>query len=257
MSDLFEAALRLAARGWPVFPCHPGDKRPAVENGLLAGTTEWSKVIHWWTKHPDCNVGVCTGEKAGFVVLDVDGDEGADSLHALQNEYGSLPLTMSVTTPGGGIHYYFQHPGGGEFRNSASKVGRCLDMRGDGGYVLVPPSRTKDGRCYEVDERAPIAPMPEWLVEISQRHQQSGAPQPPSEWLDIMQNGVVEGGRNHGIARLAGHLLRRYVDLDLTREIVHLVNRTKFKPALPDFEVDQTVDSVNGRELQRREASNA
>lgn len=243
----------MAAKGWPVFPCKPGEKVPATTNGLNDATTAWGQVIAWWSKVPMCNIGVCTGADSGFVVLDIDGEEGAESLHTLERENETLPVTLTVTTPSGGQHYYFQHPGG-EFRNSASKVGRKIDMRGDGGYVLVPPSRLKDGSTYEVDERVPIAPMPEWLLEISQRHVRGGEAQSTGEWLDIV-NGVQEGGRNHAITRLIGHLLRRYVELDLTRELAHIVNRARFKPALPDWEVDRAVDSVNVRELQRREAS--
>lgn len=253
-TDLFEGALNMADKGWPVFPCKPGEKAPATANGLKDATTTRRQIIAWWSRYAQCNIGVCTGVESGFVVLDIDGDEGVESLRALEREFAPLPKTLSVVTPSGGQHYYFKHPGG-TFRNSAGKVGRNMDVRGDGGYVLVPPSRLKDGSVYEVDERAGIASMPEWLLEVSQRHQQGGESTPTSEWLDIINQGVQEGGRNHAIARLIGHLLRRYVDLELTREIAHLINRSKFKPSLPDFEVNRTVDSVNARELQRREAA--
>lgn len=254
-AELFETALKLASKGWHVFPCRPGEKVPATPNGLNDATVEWGRIIDWWNKYPQCNVGVCTGAKSGFVVLDIDGDEGVESLRALEREFGPLPTTMTVCTPSGGQHYYFKHPGT-EFRNSAGKVGRCIDVRGDGGYVLVPPSRLRGGKGYEVDERAPMAAVPEWLLEVSQRHTRGDAgAQEPSEWLDMMRDGVTEGGRNHAMARLVGHFLRRYIDLELTREVCHLVNRTKFKPALPDHEVDRIVDSLHVRELQRREAN--
>jgi len=254
-SNLFQAALRFSGRGWPVMPCRPGEKVPATQNGLKDATTDWGQVIAWWSKVPTCNVAVCTGAEAGFVVLDVDGEEGVESLRALEKEHGALPRTASVVTPSGGQHYYFKHPGG-EFRNSAGKLGTGLDIRGDGGYVLAPPSRVK-GRPYEVDERAPMAEVPGWLQEASQRHQQPGEAQPTSVWMEIMRHGVQEGGRNHGMASLVGHFLRRYIDLDLTREVAHLVNQMRFKPPLPDWEVNRTVDSVNESELRRREANDA
>lgn len=255
-AEMFQAALRLSSKQrWHVFPCRPGEKVPATANGLNDATTEWGQIIDWWNKHPMCNVGVRTGVESGVVVLDIDGDEGFESLRSLEREFGALPKTMTVKTPSGGQHYYFKHPGG-EFRNSASKVGRCIDVRGDGGYVLVPPSRLRSGGSYEPDERAPIASVPEWLVEVSQRHTRSDAgAQESSEWLEMIRGGIAEGGRNHAMSRLVGHFLRRYVDVELTREVCHLVNRTKFKPALPDYEVDRTVDSVFARELQRREAN--
>lgn len=253
-TDLFEGAIKLAKRGWPVFPCMPGKKAPATANGLNDATVDMEKILYWWSKVPTCNIGVPTGAGPGFVVLDIDGDEGYESLRALETEYGALPRTLSVRTPSGGQHYYFQTPAAG-LRNSAGKVGRHIDVRGDGGYVLVPPSKIRGGAVYELDEASAIVEMPEWLLEISTRHTRSDAgAQDSSEWLEII-NGVQEGGRNHAMARLAGHLLRRYVDFELTREMLHLVNRAKFKPALPDFEVDRTVESVYTRELQRREAN--
>lgn len=255
MSNLFEAAMKYAVRGWPVFPCIPGKKEPATSNGLSAATLDTTQVVKWWTKHPNCNVGVATGVEAGFVVLDIDGDDGFESLLSLTREFGDLPTTASVCTPSGGQHYYFKTPQGG-LRNSAGKVGRCIDVRGDGGYVLVPPSQLRGGKAYEPDERATIAEMPEWLLEIATRHTRSDAgAQETSEWMDMIRAGVAEGGRNHAMARLAGHFLRRYIDLELTREVCHLINRAKFKPSLPDYEVDRTVESVYTRELQRREAN--
>lgn len=254
-SELFQAALRLAGRGWPVMPCKPGDKAPASQNGLLDATTDWEQIIKWWTQVPQCNVGVATGAAAGFVVLDIDGDDGAISLRNLEGEHGALPKTTSVVTPSGGQHYYFKHPGG-DFRNSAGRLGQGIDVRGDGGYVLVPPSAIRGVGTYEVDERVKLAPVPEWLHELSQRHLRTDAgPQAPNEWLDMLRGGVAEGGRNHAMARLAGHFLRRYIDLELTREVLGLINRTKFVPPLPDWEVNRTIDSVFDREQQRRAAN--
>lgn len=250
-TDLFEAALKFAEHGWLVMPCKPLEKVPATANGLKDATKDWEKIIGWWGQVPQCNVAVCTGAESGFVVLDVDGDEGAESLAGLEREHGQLPPTLSIVTPSGGQHYYFKHPGG-EFRNSAGKLGAKLDVRGDGGYVLAPPSRLKGGKSYELDVRAGLAPVPEWLAELSQAHLNGGAAQSTGEWLDIV-NGVEEGGRNHAIARLIGHLLRRYVDVDLVREIAHTVSKTKFRPPLPGYEIDRAVESIFARELQRRE----
>jgi hypothetical protein len=249
-TDLFQAALRFAERGWLVMPCRPGEKVPATANGLKDASSDWDQIISWWGRIPQCNVAVCTGAESGFVVLDVDGDAGAESLTELEREHGQLPSTLSVVTPSGGQHYYFTHPGE-EFRNSAGKLGAGLDIRGDGGYVLAPPSRLKGGVSYEADARVPMAAVPEWLAELSQRHLNGGEAQSTGEWLDIA-GGVQEGSRNHAIARLTGHLLRRYVDVELVHDLVSLVNRTRFLPPLADWEVRRTVDSIFERELERR-----
>ncbi len=102
-------------------------------------------------------------------MLDVDARGGeAESLRALEGAHGALPPTTRSRTGGGGVHVYFRYPartpGVEEVRNSASRVGPGLDVRGEGGYVLVPPSRTIG--AYEWTKRTPPAPPPGWLLEL-------------------------------------------------------------------------------------------
>lgn len=139
-SELHAAALRYARRDWPVFPCVPGDKRPLTSRGHLDATTDPSRITSWWNRWPNANIGVPTGERSGLLVLDVDGDEGRQTLETLEQEHGRLPATLRVSTPNGGEHIYFQYPPGTEVRNSAGKLGPGIDVRGEGGYVLAPPS---------------------------------------------------------------------------------------------------------------------
>jgi hypothetical protein len=98
---------------------------------------------------PDTGIAVRTGAESGLVVLDVDPQHGGDdTLAELLAAHGVLPITVECFTGGGGRHIYFRHPGG-EVRNSAGKVGPGLDIRGDGGYVVAPPSPHPSGRRYE------------------------------------------------------------------------------------------------------------
>jgi hypothetical protein len=256
MSSLLDAAARYAHFGWPVFPCRPRAKVPQTPNGLKDATTDQRTIEDWWTATPYANVAVVTGHSSGLVVLDVDGDEGAASLRALERQHGQIPCTLSTVTPRGGQHFFFQYPGH-EVRNSASKLGIGLDVRGDGGYVLAPPSAVS-GRAYEVDERRAPAPMPAWLREAAVPLERQI---PPSEWLSIVRDGVrgpdiwaggPSEGRNDKLARLVGHLLRRYVDVDLVLEIVHLVNEHRFQPPLAGSEVDRIVASIARKELCRQ-----
>jgi hypothetical protein len=252
MSSLLEAATRYAHHGWPVFPCRPQAKTPQTPNGLKDATTDQRTIEAWWQAWPDANVAVVTGRTSGLVVLDVDGDEGAASLRALEREHGQIRATLSTVTPRGGQHYFFQHPGD-EVRNSASKLGIGLDVRGDGGYVLVPPSTVAD-RAYEIDEIRSPAPMPDWLREAAAPLERKT---PTSEWLSIVRGpdpwtGRPSEGRNDKLARFVGHLLRRYVDVDLVLEIVHLVNEHRFQPPLAGSEVDRIVASIARKELCRQ-----
>ena len=166
MSKLLSAAHAVAAKGKPVFPC-AADKRPLTTNGFKDATTEEQRINDWWQQYPQANLGMSTGLVSGVVVLDVDMDaekavDGEAALAELVSQHEPLPETLMVKTPRGGRHIYFQHPGG-KVPCSTSKLGRGLDVRADGGYVLLPPSRTAKG-CYQYESRATMAPLPGWLL---------------------------------------------------------------------------------------------
>jgi len=116
----------------------------------------------WWERWPAANVGVPTGQRSGLLVLDVDPRHGGlKSLNTLERENGSLPRTARARTGGGGVHVFFRYPAEKEVRNSAGWLGPGLDVRGEGGYVVVPPSRTQE--AYEWIERSsPVEAV--WLL---------------------------------------------------------------------------------------------
>ena len=172
---LIKAALAYAGRGVPVFPCVPGGKRPLTANGFWDATTKADRIRAWWERWPEANVGVPTGERSGLLILDVDAKAGGpESLTALEQTHGVLPRTTRVRTGGGGVHVYFRYPGGEVVRNSAGLLGPGLDVRGEGGYIVVPPSHTQS--AYEWLEKAPLA-QPTWLLECLRLH-----PYGPSGW---------------------------------------------------------------------------
>jgi Bifunctional DNA primase/polymerase, N-terminal/AAA domain len=160
-----------AARGWPVFPLRPLDKRPLVKWKDQA-TTGPDQIRAWWEKWPDANIGIPTGAVSGLVVLDPDDDgpAGITALDQLQAELGELPQTLTVRTPGDsakgkrpGLHLYLAHPGG-KVKNSAGQLGDDLDVRGDGGYVAAAGSVLADG-TYTVETDAPVAELPDTWAE--------------------------------------------------------------------------------------------
>jgi Bifunctional DNA primase/polymerase, N-terminal/Primase C terminal 2 (PriCT-2)/Family of unknown function (DUF5906) len=180
-----DAALEYAQRGWKVFPlfyvlkdggcsCRPRPgkpckrigKHPMTKNGVQDATLDEAKIRQWWTESPYANIGRATGH-GGLIVLDVDdasGKEGSQSLDALTDVHGALPETLVVKTGSGGRHYYFSSIE--EIKNSASKVGKHIDIRGHGGYVILPPSNHASGGKYEwVNEGTEIAGMPAWLEQ--------------------------------------------------------------------------------------------
>jgi Bifunctional DNA primase/polymerase, N-terminal/Primase C terminal 1 (PriCT-1) len=245
--ELIDAALRYADHGWPVFPCW--GKEPATAHGLKDASTGVRQIMRWWGRWPQANIAIRTGRDSGLLVLDVDGEQGVESLRALERQHGELPRTASAKTPRGGSHFYFRHPGG-EIRNSAGVLGTGLDVRGDGGYVIAPPSRV-NGRVYEPDEQAPVADLPEWLIDLLYRTRGNGSARPVSEWRELAQNGAVQGERNERTAQLAGHLLRKGVDVYVTLALLEAWNLDRNRPPLPGAEVARVVDSIAACEARK------
>ena len=244
------AALALAARGWPVFPV--AGKVPRTGRGCLDATTDATTVRRWFERiWPDAGVAVATGR--GLVVLDVDGDDGADSLHELERAYAPLPDTVRATTARG-MHHYFATKR--NVANSAGRLGEGLDVRGRGGYVVAPPSPHPSGGRYEWDiapGEADVAPAPAWLLALTEHASAPHKPTPASEWVAMLRDGIPDGRRNQALARLTGHLLARHVDRDVTAELVALIAEHRCKPPLPADEARRVFVSIAGRESAKRE----
>ena len=185
-------ALRYAARGWPVLPCHeptmdgcscrrpdcasPG-KHPRLRRGLHDATLDPTVISRWWRQWPDAGVAVRTGAISGIVVVDVDRHSGGfTSLGELQRSHGRFPPTLVTFTGGGGRHYWFTHPGHA-VPNSTGRLGAGIDIRGDGGYVLAPPSRHVSNRRYAWAARPPMAPLPDWVIQ--RVREPISVPEPP------------------------------------------------------------------------------
>jgi len=148
---LHEALSIAAGWGWPVLPCIAGGKRPATPHGFKDATTDPDTVLGWFDPDPTLNVAVATGSASGLVVLDLDpataeSDSGTSTLRRLKEELGDLDVPPMVRTPRGGWHLYYAHPGG-RIPSTAGKLGPGLDVRADGGYIVVPPSVVGD-RAY-------------------------------------------------------------------------------------------------------------
>ncbi len=182
---LLRAALVYAARGWKVLPVHMplavgctcGDractkrgKHPRTAHGLYEATTDARIITSWWRDAPMTNVGIVTGHRSGLVVLDVDpGHGGLDSLAILEKAFCKLPPTPTVETGGGGFHFYFAAPPPceGALPNRIELAGLPgLDFRGDGGYIVAPPSLHKKGEAYQWMSGPPLAPLPYWLWSL-------------------------------------------------------------------------------------------
>ena len=166
---LLRAVLACAARGWRLLPLK--GKKPAIKDWPTLATTDEETIRKWFQQSPHPNFGLATGTASNVLVLDVDPRHGGDvTLRVLEAEFGKLPKTVKVRTGGGGVHFYFQYPGVA-IGNSTSKLGAGLDIRSDGGQVVIPPSiHPETGRAYEWEpghhpDKVLLAPVPAWIVD--------------------------------------------------------------------------------------------
>lgn len=164
-------ALDYAEHGLPVLPIKPGEKRPPMASWQNAATTDAATIENWFTGlYADHGVGIATGGAIFALDIDVsDGKAGDETLADLELANGRLPTTATVLTGSGGQHRYFQMPPGVVIRNDAGKkLGPGLDIRGEGGQCVAPPTIHPNGNAYEWDggEIGEIAQAPRWLVEM-------------------------------------------------------------------------------------------
>ena len=146
-NETLAAALRMAAKGTPVFPCRASSKKPLIAGGFKMATTEEAQIYSWWKKWPDAAIGLPTGTVTGLFVVDLDvkgGVNGKASLQNLETQHEQLRQTFRVRTPSGGEHLYFKMPDGVDIGCSIGKVGDGIDIKANGGYVIAPPSLLLD-----------------------------------------------------------------------------------------------------------------
>jgi hypothetical protein len=173
-NKMLEASLAYAARGWRVFPVAAGKKTPRTANGFLDGTVDQTEIRVWWEGKPFLNIGVAMGAVSGIWSLDVDGEPGAASVMDLEQAHGELPDTLTFRTPRGGRQHLFAVPAGVKIPSSIGIL-PGIDVRGDGGYSVVPPSIRPEG-AYTFTTDSPIADAPAWLIELVTSRQPARAP---------------------------------------------------------------------------------
>ena len=256
-SDPADAARQLSDAGIPVFACVPGGKRPLPgSRGFLDATTNPTLIESWWRRTPGANLAIPTGRASGLVVVDVD-VHAVNGFHALRRarEASLLPMPLAVVrTPSGGMHLYYPAAPSIEQRSwQAARAG--IDFRGDGGYIITPPSQIQVNgvlRAYEVVElhadattpvdaarlRSFLDPKPsECARALRPVWSHGGGVERISSWVGTL----VEGERNRGLfwaaCRLAEHGLAPSNALDVLRSPAQAVG-------LSEREVVTTVRSA-------------
>ncbi|KKB33790.1 bifunctional DNA primase/polymerase [Bacillus thermotolerans] len=250
---------------WPVFPLHsmvngkctcgykcssPG-KHPRTKRGLYDATNNIGAIRSWeWGQ---ANIGVPTGRVSGFIALDIDPRHGGnESIERLILKYGGLPDTVEALTGGGGRHILFKYPG--KMKNKTNIL-PGLDIRGDGGYIVVAPSIHTSGKTYEWElssrpDEMELADVPEWLLKLTLDPEKGRGRRPNNYWLDLL-NGVDKGERNNATASLTGYLLRHGISAAVAFELVMLWNERNNPPEDPEV-VEATFNSILKKEITRR-----
>jgi hypothetical protein len=182
-------ALAAARIGWWTFPLAAGQKTPEgslVPHGVKDASRDEAQLRAWWASRPELGIGLACGP-SGLLVLDVDPRNGGDVvLEEFVRAHGALPHTPTAETGGGGAHFVFRAPVDpvtGEVLRLRAKLAPGLDLKGDGGYIVVAPSVHPSGQRYRWHPRArpsetPLADLPGWALEMA-RHVAAAATIPP------------------------------------------------------------------------------
>lgn len=158
---ILTTALGYAERGWYVFPLTPRGKEPLTTNGYLDSSRDPTLINQWWARYPDANLGVATG-KSGIAVIDIDSVEGAAHWARIEGTHGPAN-TLIAETGRGGLHLIYL----GDVPSTANRIAPGIDTRGDGGYIVAPPSIHPNGTPYRWSpySRPPVG-LPRWIGQL-------------------------------------------------------------------------------------------
>jgi hypothetical protein len=255
------AALDYVARGWEVFPVwwikksrcacgeadwqHPG-KHPLgklAPNGRNDATTDPKIIKGWWKRYPSANVGIATGSESGLVVVDIDPRNSGNESKKKLERLGNFSYTITVHTGGGGEHIYLQHPGHGQKIKSKSELGGFpgIDQKGDGGYIVAPPSNHISGDKYtwKIPPDTPLAKIPDWLMQLLTKDSE-----PLRGTVALTGEKIPDGKRNGTLTSLAGTMRRRGMSQEAI-EAALLVENKRCDPPLSEKDVLTVARSVS------------
>ena len=249
LGELGKAAVWYVEHGFGVFPVEVGGKTPATSGGLKDWTDNAEDVAELWRRYPNLNIGiVCGTPSRGLLVLDLDehaeGASGYESLREWERENGDLPATCTACTGGGGYHMLYR-ASGTVHPSACPELG--IDVRGEGSYIVAPPSVHSSGRRYEWE-------TPPWEMEPAEAdarvmalvsHVRPAKETAAGEYAPMAcPEAVGEGGRNDTLYRLGCSLRAKGVDEVMISSSLRGVNLASCKPPLPDDEVERIVQSV-------------
>ena len=254
VKSMKEWAVYYAELGLAVFPLAYRNKVPAIEGGCKAATTEKSKIERWWNQNPRYNIGIATGNKSnGLVVIDLDVDknkgiDGYEVLRDWQNKHGELPETWQSITGRGGYHYFYK-----DTITHSNKVGlyEGVDIRGEGGYIVAPPSVHPNGNTYEWEQEPKeyeIAQVDDIVNDFFKGEKQRIDSEHKTNFK--VPELIPEGKRVDTIVRLIASLRTKGLDDDAIKAAVRVENEKRCNPPLKEKELEKAVFPALKRDWQ-------
>lgn len=231
-----EHALEYLKAGLCVLPVHPFSKRPCMSNWqkyITQRPTE-EEVTKWFTALSGVGIGVVTGKISGLVVLDID-TRYEENVEALFDKY---PTNLIARSGSGGYHLYYRYPDKVNHIPNAVNIIEGVDLRADGGFIVLPPTVHASGKAYEWIRYEGMLDFP---IELLQQPKQSAPNQ--GKWLSEALRGVRSGERNNTAARLAGYFFSKGLNADVIEHILFEWNQRN-DPPLPNNELSTTIKSI-------------
>lgn len=236
MNSVLAQANEYIDQGWSILPVKPSEKRPYMTNWLQYQHTRATKEMadSWFTSLTGAGVGMVTGRISGVVVLDIE-SYCSIPIDELLRRY---PTQMISRTGTGGYHLFYLYPNG--VSKIANRVGifEGADIRADGGFIVLPPTRHPNGKLYEWVKKGPLGVFPKALLDIQSQPKAQG-----DGWITEALRGVSEGGRNDACARLAGYFFHKGLNADIVEALLTEWNERN-DPPLPMREIRTTIKSI-------------
>ena len=247
MNKLLDAAIEYATKyKWAVFPCSPMSKKPLTPHGCKDAKKSVGAIKAWWKRWPDASIGIATGSVSGLIVIDEDLDEdkglnGYEAVTDWERINGHLPATVQCITGRGGYHLYYQY-NGTDIKNRAGILDG-VDVRGEGGYVIAPPSMHPNGTEYQWEDapdEVDLAP-----IDATVRRFLFGESEKPKTAADFkLPDRIKSGERNDTLFRLACSMQSQGLPDAAIMAALEQTNQTACDEPVSDAELTTIVESA-------------
>jgi len=247
MNKLLDAAIEYATKyKWAVFPCSPTSKKPLTPHGCKDAKKSVGAIKAWWKKWPDASIGIATGSVSGLIVIDEDLDEdkglnGYEAVGEWERINGTLPETVQCITGRGGYHLYYQYDGT-DIKNRAGILDG-VDVRGEGGYVIAPPSMHPNGTEYQWEDAPDEIPLAQ--IDETVRRFLFGENEKPRTASDFkVPDRIPSGKRNDTLFRLACSMQSQGLPDAAIMAALEQTNRTACDVPVDDDELETIISSA-------------